>query len=186
MLITEQDYWDVMKTFFVEEGLVKQHLDSYNDFVQNTLQQIIDEIQGITIEVPGHSYNIKFGTIEVDEPRIEDIGWGVDIHEEATQAAFRNYLRDTLSSEMLSDLGLPDLAEVRLGDVAAAVGRPVHCGVVHHNHLPVARQANVTLDGIHAEVHRPAEAHQCVLRLQPRGPAVTYDRDRSFHHSLPR
>jgi len=62
-----------MKTFFKEEGLVKQHLDSYNDFVQNTLQHIIDEIQGITIEVPNHKYDIKFGTIEVDEARIVEV-----------------------------------------------------------------------------------------------------------------
>jgi len=52
-----------MKSFFQEEGLVKQHLDSYNDFTRNTLQQIIDEIGGIQIEVPNHTYNIKFGAI---------------------------------------------------------------------------------------------------------------------------
>ena len=73
MLMSDQDYWDVMKAFFAEEGLVKQHLDSYNDFVRNTLQQIIDEIQGITIEVPGHTYDIKFGTIEVKEPRVVEV-----------------------------------------------------------------------------------------------------------------
>jgi len=67
LLLTDRDYWEIMKAFFAEEGLVKQHLDSYNDFVQNTLQRIIDEIQGITIEVPGHTYDIKFGTIEVDD-----------------------------------------------------------------------------------------------------------------------
>jgi len=73
MLLTDQDYWEVMKAFFAEEGLVKQHLDSYNDFVQNTLQQIIDEIKGITIEVPDHVFNIKFGTIEVREPRVVEV-----------------------------------------------------------------------------------------------------------------
>ena len=73
MLIQDQDYWNVLKTFFTEEGLVKQHLDSYNDFVQNTLQHIIDEIKGIKIEVPGHTYDIKFGTIEVAEPRVVEV-----------------------------------------------------------------------------------------------------------------
>jgi len=27
MLLTENDLWDLMKSFFKEEGLVKQHLD---------------------------------------------------------------------------------------------------------------------------------------------------------------
>ena len=73
MLLSDQDNWDVMKSFFAEEGLVKQHLDSYNDFVQNTLQHIIDEIRGIQIETLVRTYDIKFGTIEVDKPRVVEV-----------------------------------------------------------------------------------------------------------------
>ncbi|MDP2901200.1 MAG: hypothetical protein Q8O47_09550, partial [Candidatus Bathyarchaeota archaeon] len=73
MLLAEENNWDLMKTFFVDEGLVKQHLDSYNEFVEHTLQQIIDEIGGITIEVPNHTYEIKFGSIEVGDPVITEV-----------------------------------------------------------------------------------------------------------------
>ena len=73
MLLSDQDHWDVMKSFFTEEGLVKQHLDSYNDFVNNTLQHIIDEIKGIQIETSEHTYDIKFGTIGLDPPRIVEV-----------------------------------------------------------------------------------------------------------------
>ena len=73
MMLADEDYWEVVRAFFAEEGLVKQHLDSYNDFVRNTLQQIIDEIEGITIEVPSHTYDIKFGTIELKEPRVVEV-----------------------------------------------------------------------------------------------------------------
>ena len=73
MLLSDQDHWDVMKSFFTEEGLVKQHLDSYNDFVNNTLQHIIDEIKGIKIETSEHTYDIKFGTIGLNPPRIVEV-----------------------------------------------------------------------------------------------------------------
>jgi DNA-directed RNA polymerase subunit B len=73
MFLKDNDYWDLMHSFFKEEGLVKQHLDSYNEFTSNTLQQIIDEISGIKIEVPNHTYNIKFGTIEIGDPRVVEV-----------------------------------------------------------------------------------------------------------------
>ena len=89
LLINDQDYWEVMKSFFKEEGLVKQHLDSYNDFVQNTLQEIIDEITGIKIEVPNHVYDIKFGTIEVRDPRVVEVDGTVrEVH--PREARIRN------------------------------------------------------------------------------------------------
>ncbi len=48
---TPDDRWVVMKKFFEEKGLVRQHLDSYNRFISKTLPEIIDEFK--VIEVPG-------------------------------------------------------------------------------------------------------------------------------------
>ncbi|MFB0543390.1 MAG: DNA-directed RNA polymerase subunit B [Candidatus Bathyarchaeia archaeon] len=73
MPLTDKDFWEMMKAFVAQEGLVKQHLRSYNEFVHNTLQQIIDEIGGITIETLNHKEEIKFGTIEVKEPQIVEV-----------------------------------------------------------------------------------------------------------------
>jgi DNA-directed RNA polymerase subunit B len=69
----DEDFWELMKAFIDEEGLVKQHLRSYNEFVKTTLQQIINEIGGITIETPSQRHEIKFGTIEVREPQIVEV-----------------------------------------------------------------------------------------------------------------
>ena len=73
MPLNNEDFWEIMKAFIEEEGLVKQHLRSYNEFVNNTLQQIIDEIKGITIETTNNRYEIKFGMIEVREPQIVEV-----------------------------------------------------------------------------------------------------------------
>ncbi|MEM1990980.1 MAG: DNA-directed RNA polymerase subunit B'', partial [Candidatus Bathyarchaeia archaeon] len=62
-MISPEDAFLVFKSFFEEKGLVRQHLDSYNEFVEHGLQEIIDEIGEIEIEVPEGPYKIKFGKI---------------------------------------------------------------------------------------------------------------------------
>jgi len=43
------DLWTVMKSFFLEKGLVRQHLDSYNRFIDYLLPEIISEHREIPI-----------------------------------------------------------------------------------------------------------------------------------------
>ena len=133
MLIEDQDYWDVMKTFFKEEGLVKQHLDSYNDFVQNTLQHIIDEIQGITIEVPNHKYDIKFGTIEVDEPRIVEVDGTVrEVYPREARIRNLTYSAPLFLDIILNDEGRESLECVNIGNIPIMVKSDL-CLLSKHN-----------------------------------------------------
>ncbi len=122
MLLTDQDYWEIMKAFFTEEGLVKQHLESYNDFVQNTLQQIIDEIQGIEIEVPGRTYEIKFGTIEVDEPRVVEVDGTVrEVYPREARIRNLTYAAPLFFDIILNDEGRESLECVNIGDIPIMV-----------------------------------------------------------------
>ena len=122
MFLTDQDYWDVMKSFFAEEGLVKQHLDSYNDFVQSTLQQIIDEIQGIEIQVPGRTYDIKFGTIEVDEPRVVEVDGTIrEVYPREARIRNLTYAAPLFLDIILNDEGRETLECVNIGDVPIMV-----------------------------------------------------------------
>jgi len=41
--LSNEDKWIILKSLFDEKGLVRQHLDSYNDFIENEMQQIVDE-----------------------------------------------------------------------------------------------------------------------------------------------
>ncbi len=111
-----------MKAFFAEEGLVKQHLDSYNDFVQNTLQHIIDEIQGITIEVPGHTYDIKFGTIEVDKPRVVEVDGTVrSVYPREARIRNLTYSAPLYLDIILNDEGRESLECVNIGNLPIMV-----------------------------------------------------------------
>jgi DNA-directed RNA polymerase subunit B len=56
---------------FIDEGiLARQHLDSYNDFVGNRLQQIVDEVGKIQPDIEG--YYIKLGKIEIGTPTVKE------------------------------------------------------------------------------------------------------------------
>lgn len=59
------DRWVLMDAFFREKGLVRQHLDSFNDFVKRRLQEIVDEQGVIETDIPG--FKIKLEKIEVKD-----------------------------------------------------------------------------------------------------------------------
>ena len=122
MLLSENDHWDLMKSFFTEEGLVKQHLDSYNDFTRNTLQQIIDEIGGITIEVPNHIYDIKFGAIEIGDPRVVEVDGTVrEVYPREARIRNLTYSAPLYLEIELDDEGRETYERVNIGDLPIMV-----------------------------------------------------------------
>lgn len=57
--ITQEDAWAVISAYFEDKGLVRQQLDSFDEFIQNTMQEIVDESADIEIRPesqhnPGH------------------------------------------------------------------------------------------------------------------------------------
>jgi DNA-directed RNA polymerase subunit B len=122
MLLNDKDHWDLMRSFFYEEGLVKQHLDSYNDFTRNTLQQIIDEIGGITIEVPNHMYNIKFGAIEIGDPRVVEVDGTVrEVYPREARIRNLTYSAPLYLEIELEDEGRETYERVNIGDLPIMV-----------------------------------------------------------------
>ncbi len=59
-----------MEAYFKEKGLVRQHLDSYNDFITRRLQEIVDEIGVVETNIPG--LKVKLGKIRVGEPLVRE------------------------------------------------------------------------------------------------------------------
>ncbi|KND01611.1 uncharacterized protein SPPG_03408 [Spizellomyces punctatus DAOM BR117] len=76
--ITQEDCWGVIETYFDDKGLVRQQLDSFDEFVQNTIQEIVSENGEFQIITQGqhsgtHSdvtrrYSIQFGQIYLSKP----------------------------------------------------------------------------------------------------------------------
>jgi DNA-directed RNA polymerase subunit B len=67
--LSKEDIHLLLKSFFNEKGLVRQHLDSYNEFIDHGLQEVVDEVGEIPIEVPDNPYKVKLGQIWVIDPQ---------------------------------------------------------------------------------------------------------------------
>jgi DNA-directed RNA polymerase subunit B len=66
---SKEDANALLKAFFKEKGLVRQHLDSYNEFIDHGLQEVIDEVGEIPIEVPECPYKVKLGQVWIIDPQ---------------------------------------------------------------------------------------------------------------------
>ncbi|KAJ2614101.1 DNA-dependent RNA polymerase II [Coemansia sp. RSA 1365] len=76
-LITQEDYWTLITRYFDEHGLVRQQIDSFNDFIERTLQEIVDENPNIVMQkmYQGNQgqdiakrYHIAFGQVFISNP----------------------------------------------------------------------------------------------------------------------
>ena len=77
--INQEDCWDIIASFFDEKGLVRQQLDSFDEFIMNTMQEIVDEAAKIEVlpqqqhdptlqQQADVSYTIHFGQIYLSKP----------------------------------------------------------------------------------------------------------------------
>nr|AJQ24545.1 RNA polymerase II subunit 2 [Periglandula ipomoeae] len=82
--ITPEDCWTVISSFFETKGLVSQQTDSFDEFTQTTIQDLVNEYSTITLDQPNppsppgmkialRRYEIKFGTVMVSRPTISEI-----------------------------------------------------------------------------------------------------------------
>ena len=77
--ISQEDCWDVIKAFFEEKGLVRQQIDSFNEFMSNTVQELVEESKSLTLEQSDQHtgqaedktrrYEIEFGQIYMNKPQ---------------------------------------------------------------------------------------------------------------------
>jgi DNA-directed RNA polymerase subunit B len=72
--VSKEDTHLLLKSFFKEKGLVRQHLDSFNEFIDHGLQEVIDEVGEIPIEIPESPYKVKLGQIWVIDPQTRITG----------------------------------------------------------------------------------------------------------------
>lgn len=64
--LSEREIWKILKSYFDENTIIDNQIESYNDFITFGLQDIIDRES--TIETK--NYKINFGQIHLDKPSI--------------------------------------------------------------------------------------------------------------------
>ena len=83
----DEKLWNILKNFFQEKGLVRHQIDSFNDFIQNNMQEIVDDMPPIITCFPIYRDKlldekiienktvIRFGQLHLSKPTfIEDDG----------------------------------------------------------------------------------------------------------------
>ncbi|MFX0123293.1 MAG: DNA-directed RNA polymerase subunit B [Candidatus Hodarchaeota archaeon] len=68
--ITNDDKWKVLKSMYTEFGLVRQHLYSFNEFVEKKLNEIVQERPKIEPDIEG--FYVKLEGIDVGEPSVRE------------------------------------------------------------------------------------------------------------------
>lgn len=63
--------WEIVEAMFKEYPLVKQHIDSYNEFVNHKIHKIIEELNYETNK-PGDKTEIKFHKIRLEKPIVTE------------------------------------------------------------------------------------------------------------------
>ena len=91
---TARDKWNLLPAFLKVKGLVKQHLDSYNYFVEVQLKKIVESSSTIRSDID-HNFYIKFTDIYVGSPRRADEQGDGGLEFESTITPQECRLRDT-------------------------------------------------------------------------------------------
>ena len=63
MTDTTNKRWSIIQDILTREGIARQHLNSFDEFLDNGLQAIIDETNIIEIENAEYPYKIQLGKI---------------------------------------------------------------------------------------------------------------------------
>jgi len=105
--INQEDAWAVISAYFEEKGLVRQQLDSFDEFIQNTMQEIVAESPDIEIEPreqhrPGDiraqkikSLKISFGQIYLNKQPVITESGGESVNLYPKEARLRNLTYST-------------------------------------------------------------------------------------------
>src|SRR5574341_2220348 len=73
MIENSIEMWPIINDILRREGVARQHLNSYNEFMERGLQSIIDEVGEIEIETAEYPYKIKLGKVKLQQPRIMEL-----------------------------------------------------------------------------------------------------------------
>jgi DNA-directed RNA polymerase II subunit RPB2 len=136
--INQEDSWTVISAHFEEKGLVGQQLDSFNEFLTNTIQELIDDSPPIELypqaqHMPGEEldeeaphFTIKFQQTYLSRPSHSEAD-GTEKHLWPNDARLRNL---TYSSKLYVDVTRTthnpgageeqDSLQIHLGDVRIA------------------------------------------------------------------
>ncbi len=115
--------WPIINDVLRRDGIARQHLNSYNEFMERGLQSIIDEVGEIEIETAEYPYKIKLGKIKLQQPRIMELDGSIT-HVAPMEARLRNLTYASpimLECSIVEDGKILESRFIHIGDMPVMV-----------------------------------------------------------------
>ena len=141
-------WWPVIQNILKSEGTARQHLNSFNDFLDKELQGIISDVGQVEIENAEYPYRIQMGRIRIMEPRMMELDGSIT-HITPGEARLRNvtYAAPILMEAMVIEEGkILESKYVPIGDM------PI---MVKSNKCILNNRTDQTLTEYGEDVHDP-------------------------------
>lgn len=123
MIENSIDMWPIVNDVLRREGVARQHLNSYNEFMERGLQSIIDEVGEIEVETAEYPYKIKLGKVRLQQPRIMELDGSIT-HVVPMEARLRNLTYASpvmLECSVVEDGKILESRFIHIGDMPVMV-----------------------------------------------------------------
>ena len=127
--ITEAESWQVISAYFRQKGLVRQQLESFDEFIENTMQEVVQESRDIELypepeltpdnpDFQRHRLTVHFGQVYLSSPTMyEPNGESYKMHPQMARHRHLTYASplyvDVTTKETIIDEDGNDIEEVR-------------------------------------------------------------------------
>ena len=111
--------WPVIQDILKREGIARQHLNSFDEFLGRGLQSIIDEADHIDVENADFAYKIQLGKIKLQQPRMMELDGSIT-HITPAEARLRNVSYSApvlMEASVVEDNKILESRFVHIGDV---------------------------------------------------------------------
>ena len=123
MANTSNKRWPIIQDILKREGIARQHLNSYDEFLERGLQSIIDEVGQIEIESAEYPYKIQLGKLKLQQARMMELDGSIT-HIAPMEARLRNVTYASpvmLEASVVEDGKILESRFVHIGDMPVMV-----------------------------------------------------------------
>src|SRR5437899_8480494 len=115
--------WPIIQDILKRESIARQHINSYDEFLERGLQSIIDEVGQIEIESAEYPYKIQLGKVKLQQPRMMELDGSIT-HIAPMEARLRNVTYASpimLEASVVEDGKILESRYVHIGDMPVMV-----------------------------------------------------------------
>ena len=119
MVDSSNKRWPVIQDILKREGIARQHLNSFDEFLERGLQSIINEVGQIDIENAEYPYKIQLGKVKLQQPRMMELDGSIT-HITPAEARLRNVSYSApvmMEASVVEDGKILESRFVHIGDV---------------------------------------------------------------------